>query len=69
MPQTKSQTSYYSGQWHRHYDTVVVSSSSNDKQVELLRHYLELTGGSLLIIENDDVPPLHQCKNLSMSFH
>ncbi|NIH03359.1 hypothetical protein [Providencia rettgeri] len=46
-----------SGQWHRHYDTVVVSSSSNDKQVELLRHYLELTGGSLLIIENDDVPP------------
>jgi len=41
-----------SGQWHRHYDTVVLSESANDKQVELVRHYLQLTGGSLLIIRD-----------------
>lgn len=41
-----------SGQWHRHYDTVVLSQSANDKQVELVRHYLQLTGGSLLIIRD-----------------
>ncbi|WP_353167386.1 hypothetical protein [Providencia sp.] len=41
-----------SGQWHRHYDIVVLSESANDKQVELIRHWLELTGGSLLIIRD-----------------
>lgn len=41
-----------SGQWHRHYDTVVLSQSANDKQVELVRHYLQLTGGSVLIIKD-----------------
>ncbi|WP_369309176.1 hypothetical protein [Providencia rettgeri] len=41
-----------SGQWHRHYDTVVISESANDKQVELIQHWLELTGGSLLIIRD-----------------
>lgn len=41
-----------SGQWHRHYDTVVLSQSANDKQVELIRHYLQLTGGSVLIIKD-----------------
>lgn len=42
-----------SGQWHRHYDTVVLSESANDKQVELVRHYLQLTGGSLLVIRDN----------------
>lgn len=41
-----------SGQWHRHYDIVVLSESANDKQVELIRHWLELTRGSLLIIRD-----------------
>lgn len=41
-----------SGQWHRHYDTVVLSQSANDKQVELVRHYLQLTEGSVLIIKD-----------------
>ncbi|MBO1915850.1 hypothetical protein J4727_02965 [Providencia rettgeri] len=41
-----------SGQWHRHYNIVVLPENANDKQVELVRHWLELTGGSLLIVKN-----------------
>ena len=46
-----------SGQWHRHYDTVVLSESANDKQVELVRHWLALTGGSLIIIKDKQKTP------------
>lgn len=49
-----------SGQWHRHYDLVVLSANANDKQVELIRHWLELTGGSLIILtEQDTKPSIH----------
>ncbi|WP_272522217.1 hypothetical protein [Providencia sp. PROV202] len=43
-----------SGQWHRHYDTVILANDANDQQVELIRHWLELTGGSVVIIEDDE---------------
>ncbi|HHR5883347.1 TPA: hypothetical protein ACS7XF_003338 [Providencia alcalifaciens] len=42
-----------SGQWYRHYDTVILASNANDLQVEIVRHWLELTGGSLIIIVDD----------------
>ena len=49
-----------SGQWHRHYDLVILSANANDKQVELIRHWLELTGGSLIILtEQDTKPSIH----------
>ncbi|HEE8951780.1 hypothetical protein QU814_06960 [Providencia rettgeri] len=41
-----------SGEWHRHYSIVVLPESANDKQIELIRHWLELTGGSLLIVKD-----------------
>ncbi|HHE6470879.1 TPA: hypothetical protein ACPFI9_003546 [Providencia rettgeri] len=41
-----------SGEWHRHYSVVVLPEDANDKQVELVRHWLELTKGSLLIIKD-----------------
>jgi hypothetical protein len=43
-----------SGQWHRHYDTVILASDANDQQVDIIRHWLELTGGSVIIIEDDE---------------
>lgn len=43
-----------SGQWYRHYDVVVLGENANDKQVKIVRHWLELTGGSLLIIKNNN---------------
>lgn len=43
-----------SGQWHRHYDTVILACDANDQQVDIIRHWLELTGGSIIIIEDDD---------------
>ncbi|AXH63595.1 hypothetical protein [Providencia huaxiensis] len=41
-----------SGEWHRHYSIVILPESANDKQIELIRHWLELTGGSLLIVKD-----------------
>ncbi|MEY0436022.1 hypothetical protein [Providencia huaxiensis] len=46
-----------SGQWHRHYSIVVLPENANDKQVELIRHWLELTGGSLLIVKDKHKKP------------
>ncbi|HHR6080950.1 TPA: hypothetical protein ACS7ZY_003347 [Providencia alcalifaciens] len=43
-----------SGQWYRHYDTVILACDANDQQVDIIRHWLELTGGSIIIIEDDD---------------
>lgn len=42
-----------SGQSERHYGMLILAGDANDLQVELARHWLELTGGGLLIIEND----------------
>lgn len=42
-----------SGQWHRHYNAVILSCDANDVQVEIIRHWLELTGNSLIIIVDD----------------
>lgn len=42
-----------SGQWHRHYGTVILPSDANNFQVMAIRHWLELNGGGLLIIEDD----------------
>ncbi|WP_272681541.1 hypothetical protein [Providencia sp. PROV129] len=42
-----------SGQWHRHYGTILLSSDANNLQVMIIRHWLELNGGGLLIIEDD----------------
>lgn len=43
-----------SGQWHRNYNTVILATDANDLQVELIKHWLELTGGSVILIENDE---------------
>ncbi|MTC55649.1 Uncharacterised protein [Providencia rustigianii] len=45
-----------SGEWHRHYGVVVLSINANDQQVALVRHWLELTGGSLIILDNQQNP-------------
>lgn len=44
-----------SGQWHRHYDTVIIPANANDQQIELIRHWLELTGGSVIIIQDKKI--------------
>lgn len=46
-----------SGQWHRHYDITLLPSDANDQQVSLVRHWMELTGGSVLIQHNSNNLP------------
>ncbi|EKT54105.1 hypothetical protein [Providencia burhodogranariea] len=53
-----------SGQWHRHYDTVVLSSQANNEQVRLVRHWMSLTGGSALILQEDNTSPSPAIKKL-----
>ncbi|HGN1707454.1 TPA: M66 family metalloprotease [Providencia rettgeri] len=53
-----------SGQWHRHYNVVVLPENANDTQVKLIRHWMELTGGSLLIIKNKNKPTSPSIKKL-----
>lgn len=53
-----------SGQWHRHYNVVVLSESANDTQVKLIRHWMALTGGSVLIIKNKNKPTSPSIKKL-----
>ncbi|MGG4610074.1 hypothetical protein [Providencia sp. Me31A] len=53
-----------SGQWHRHYNVVVLPENANDTQVKLIRHWMALTGGSLLIIKNKNKPTSPSIKKL-----
>lgn len=43
-----------SGQWHRHYDIVVLSSKATEQQVSLIQHWMLLTGGSVLIYQEEE---------------
>lgn len=53
-----------SGQWHRHYDTVVLSSQASNEQVRLVRHWMSLTGGSTLILQDDNASSSPAIKKL-----
>ncbi|EKT61249.1 hypothetical protein [Providencia sneebia] len=46
-----------SGQWHRHYDTVILPSDATNEQIQLIRHWLALTGGSVLILHDEAISP------------
>nr|WP_314267962.1 M66 family metalloprotease [uncultured Moellerella sp.] len=45
------------GQWHRHYSCVLLPANANDLQVKLIRHWLEKTNGSLVIIFDETITP------------
>lgn len=53
-----------SGQWHRHYDITLLPSNANDQQVSLVRHWMELTGGSVLIYHNNNQLPSNAIQQL-----
>lgn len=51
-----------SGEWHRHYDIVVLPANANQQQVALIRHWMELTGGSVFILHS----PTHHVPSLAI---
>ena len=56
------------GQWHRHYDCVLLPANANDLQVKFIRDWLKETNGSLIIIfDKTIIPSKHITKLLSES--